>query len=301
MPLNPKNQRKELDPTRWLHKRRCSGDSNTNPTAISIQFPMARRAKHASHENHERWLVSYADFITLLFAFFVVMFASSHADKQKANQVSESVKEAIAQGSMPKVLMELLGRKKALPQHPNDSAPSSSQPQKQDPAMAAIADLVPSLESLTSALAAEIDAGKVAIEMEPRGLVVSLKEAAFFPPAGDSIQPEAFPIIGKIADSIHRLPNKILLEGHTDSTPIHNERFRSNWDLSAARAIAMLNVLADRFQIPRAQMSVSGYAENVPVSDNSTPEGRQKNRRVDVVFLNAFGAKSQPGLSKQEP
>ena len=131
--------------------------------------------------------------------------------------------------------------------------------------------------------------------MEPRGLVVSLKEAAFFPPAGDSIEPEAFAIIGKIAASALRLPNKILLEGHTDSTPIRNERFRSNWDLSAARAIAMLKVMAERFKVPWERMSVSGYAETVPVADNDTADGRQKNRRVDVVFLNAFGAKTQPG------
>lgn len=265
--------------------------------AAPLQSVMARRAKVHAHENHERWLISYADFITLLFAFFVVMFASSHADQKKAKQMSASVKEAIEQGSMPKALMEMLGRKR--PPGTDDprkaSKDVSAEEMAADPAMAAIADLMPSLQSLTNALKNEIDGGKVSINMEPRGLVVSLKEAAFFPPAGDSIQGEAYPIIGKIAESALKLPNKILLEGHTDSTPIHNERFRSNWDLSAARAIAMLNVLAEKFSVPRGRMSVSGYAENVPVSDNETPEGRQKNRRVDVVFLNAFGAESQPG------
>jgi chemotaxis protein MotB len=259
---------------------------------------MARRVKPQSHENHERWLISYADFITLLFAFFVVMFASSHADKQKAKQVSASVKEAMEQGHLPKALMEMLGRKRPPETADPKQASQSSSPenQKQDPALAALAELLPSLQSLSNTLKHEIESGKVSINMEPRGLVVSLKEAAFFPPAGDFIQPEAFPIIGKIADSARSLPNKILLEGHTDSTPIRNERFRSNWDLSAARAIAMLNVMAERFEIPRPRMSVSGYADNVPVSDNETSEGRQKNRRVDVVFLNQFGAKSQPGL-----
>ncbi len=266
--------------------------------AAQIQTVMARRVRVKAHENHERWLISYADFITLLFAFFVVMFASSHADKNKAKEVSASVKEAIEQGRMPKALMDLMGRKR--PPETNDpkkaAAISSPELLRQDPALAAIAELVPSLESLTGALAKEIAAGKVSINMEPRGLVVSLKEAAFFPPAGDTIQPEAFAIIGKIAASALRLPNKILLEGHTDSTPIRNGRFRSNWDLSAARAIAMLNVMADEFAVPRERMSVSGYAENVPVAGNESAEGRQKNRRVDVVFLNAFGAKTQPGL-----
>jgi len=258
---------------------------------------MARRVKTHAHENHERWLISYADFITLLFAFFVVMFASSHADQRKAKQMSASVKEAIEQGGMPKALMEMLGRKRP---------PSTDDPKlageaalkegmKQNSAMAAIAELVGSLESLSSSLKQEIEGGKVSISMEPRGLVVSLKEAAFFPPAGDMIEPSALPIIGKIAESARGLPNKILLEGHTDSTPIHNERFRSNWDLSAARAIAMLNVMADKFAVGRGRMSVSGYAENVPIAENETVEGRRKNRRVDVVFLNEFGNKSQPG------
>jgi chemotaxis protein MotB len=258
---------------------------------------MARRVKTHSHENHERWLISYADFITLLFAFFVVMFASSHADKKKAKEVSASVKEAIEQGSMPKALMDLLGRKR--PPETDDARTagdaSAAEIQKQDPALTAMAELVPSLEQLTDSLKSEIHSGKVSINMEPRGLVVSLKEAAFFPPAGDSIEAEAYPIIGKIADSALKLPNKILLEGHTDSTPINNGRFRSNWDLSAARAIAMLNVLAERFEVARERMSVSGYADNVPVSENETVEGRKKNRRVDVVFLNQFGVKSQPG------
>ena len=239
---------------------------------------MARRQKQHAHENHERWLISYADFITLLFAFFVVMFASSHADKKKAKQMSASVQEAFEQGSMPKALMELMGRrrppetndpKKSAPlakpeTGPDMSKETSNETSKVDPAVAAMAELVPSLNSLKTQLAKEIADGKLSINMEPRGLVVSLKEAAFFPPAGDGVQPEAFPIISKIAESARRLPNQILLEGHTDSTPIHNARFRSNWDLSAARAIAMLNILSDRFEISRPRMSVSGYAEKRP-------------------------------------
>lgn len=269
--------------------------------AAPIQSVMARRQKQHAHENHERWLISYADFITLLFAFFVVMFASSHADKKKAKQMSASVEEAFEQGSMPKALMDLMGRrrppetndpKKSGPVAKPETGPDMS---KTDPAVAAMADLVPSLDSLKERLSAEIADGKLSIKMEPRGLVLSLKEAAFFPPAGDGVQDEALPIISKIAESARRLPNQILLEGHTDSTPIHNERFRSNWDLSAARAIAMLNLFSDRFEIPRPRMSVSGYAENIPIASNDTVEGRRKNRRVDVVFLNQFGLKTQPG------
>lgn len=272
-----------------------SGSTIRKPAA-TLQTIMARRKKPKEHENHERWLVSYADFITLLFAFFVVLFPSSHADKHKARQVSGSIKEALEQGHLPKAIMEMMGRRRP----PETSNPASSaaialpEGANVDSAMAALAELAPQLQALTNALQDEIESGKLSINMEPRGLVVSLKEAAFFPPAGDAIQPDAYPIISKIADSVRRLPNRILLEGHTDSTLIHNDRFRSNWDLSAARAIAMLNLLADRFEVPRGRMSVSGYAETVPVAGNDSPEGRRKNRRVDVVFLNEFGSRSQP-------
>lgn len=258
----------------------------------AMESLMARRKKTAHPENHERWLVSYADFITLLFAFFVVLFASSHADKQKARQVSASVKEALEQGHLPKAFVERFGRRR--PPETPDPTEATLEAAPQDSTLAALAELMPSLQSLTNSLAEEIETGKLSINMEPRGLVVSLKEAAFFPPAGDTINPEAYPIIQKIADSAKQLTNKILLEGHTDSTPIRNDRFRSNWDLSAARAIAMLNLMAERFAVPRERMSVSGYAETVPVAENETAEGRRKNRRVDVVFLNEFGNRSQP-------
>lgn len=258
----------------------------------AMESLMARRKKTAHPENHERWLVSYADFITLLFAFFVVLFASSHADKQKARQVSASVKEALEQGHLPKAFVERFGRRR--PPETPDPTEATLEAAPQDSTLAALAELMPSLQSLTNSLAEEIESGKLSINMEPRGLVVSLKEAAFFPPAGDTINSEAYPIIQKIADSAKQLTNKILLEGHTDSTPIRNDRFRSNWDLSAARAIAMLNLMAERFAVPRERMSVSGYAETVPVAENETAEGRRKNRRVDVVFLNEFGNRSQP-------
>jgi chemotaxis protein MotB len=297
-------------PGPWL--RSSSRAEKAAPIARSfhIQSTMARRQKAQVPENHERWLISYADFITLLFAFFVVMFATSHADKQKAREVSASVKVAFEQGKMPKAFMDMMGRRP--PPSTNDPRKEAAKPQPEDTyavdaAKRAMAELMPSLQSLTDALKNEIAEGKVSVNMEPRGLVVSLKEAAFFPPAADTIETSAYPTIQKIADAALRLPNRVLLEGHTDSTPISNGRFRSNWDLSAARAIAMLAILNERFSVPIQRLSVSGYADTVPVASNESADGRQKNRRVDVVFLNAFGTKSQPlltpsaGANEKEP
>jgi chemotaxis protein MotB len=259
---------------------------------------MSRRKKHAAHENHERWLISYADFITLLFAFFVVMFASSQTDKGKAQQVSESVQRALEEKQVAAALALILGGTagKKGPGNAMMKGPGGTKPRKDEEKMAA--ELKHSLDVLQAQLKAEIDAGKMEITLEPRGLVLSLREAAFFPSGGDGIAPETLPILEKIAVAIQKLTNPVRLEGHTDAVPIHNSRFRSNWELSAARSIAMLEVLAGRFGLPRNRMAVAGYAETAPVASNDTEEGRARNRRVDIVILNPFGAASEPGTVK---
>jgi chemotaxis protein MotB len=271
-----------------------------------------KRKKAASHENHERWLVSYADFITLLFAFFVVMFASSQADKTKAKAVSESVREALDGGELAKVLATVMGRGRheatlpaKLPPRPDakDNNPPSPPPPKPDslPANSRAADLVKPLETLQRGLAVELQSGKVQVTLEARGLVISLREAAFFGSGDDAVAPASFPILLKIAGVIQTLPNPVRLEGYTDSVPIHNARFRNNWELSTARGIAMLELLRQRHQIPPGRMSVAGYAENAPADTNDTEEGRAHNRRVDVVVLSAEALKIEPQAPPQKP
>ena len=244
---------------------------------------MPRPKKHAAPENHERWLVSYADFITLLFAFFVVMFASSQADKSKAKQVSEAVREALEGGKFGGVVSGLLGR--TLNAKAKQAKPEAPPP----PPAQGSGDLAGSLASLTKDLQPEIQAGKVKVDLQARGLVISLREAAFFPSGDDTLLPTADSSLEKIAAALQKLPNAVRLEGHTDAIPIHTPRFRSNWELSAARAIAMLELLISRFQIPSARLCIAGYAETVPVESNDTPEGRAHNRRVDIVIVNPEG------------
>lgn len=259
-----------------------------------------RRKKAAAHENHERWLVSYADFITLLFAFFVVMFASTQADKAKAKAVSDSVREALEHGQLSNAISVVLGRgkheatiaKKSPPQpDAKDNPPPPPPPPKPE---SRPADLGRSLETLQRGLEAELKSGKVELKLEGRGLVISLREAAFFASGDDAVAPASFPILGKIATVILTLPNPMRLEGHTDSVPIHNSRFRSNWELSVARSIAMLELLRSRYQVPPSRMNVAGYAENAPTDTNDTEQGRAHNRRVDVVVLSAEALKIEP-------
>ena len=243
---------------------------------------MARKKAHPEHANHERWLISYADFITLLFAFFVVMFASSQVDKKKADQVSQSVQTALEQGAQASA-------KQYVPrgiEDPKGRGGSEKASSKSESPQAPAAELTPSMKFLKTALAAEIETGKIEVHMEARGLVVSLQEGAFFPSGDDRIIPDSYPSIAKIAAVIEGLHNPVRLEGHTDSIPIHTARFDSNWDLSAARAIAMLNLLAVKFSVPRSRCAIAGYADTIPVDSNDTPQGRARNRRVDVVILN---------------
>jgi chemotaxis protein MotB len=255
-----------------------------------------RRRTPRHPQNHERWLVSYADFITLLFAFFVVMFASTQANQARA--ISNSVREALEQGQLSAVLSAVLQRDRRetgnTAAEPGPAAAESlplpmrtlEPPQQRD--------LTESLSQLKKGLREELMAGKVKVNLESRGLIISLRESAFFASADDAVAPASLPTLAKIAAVIRDLPNPVRLEGHTDSIPIHNSRFRSNWELSSARAIAMLELLRERFQILTARMSIAGYAENAPADSNETPEGRAHNRRVDVVVLSAEGMRAEP-------
>jgi chemotaxis protein MotB len=257
---------------------------------------MRRRRKADQHANHDRWLVSYADFITLLFAFFVVMFASAQADHGNAARVSASVKKALEEGQVKVVMAAILGGAKDQKGKGNAMmmGPGGAQPTVQkDPPPAP--DLAGSLNSLRAALKLEIEKGQIQVAMDRRGLVISLRESAFFASGGDAVYPGTYSSIEKIARAIALLPSQVRLEGHTDSVPIHNSRFRNNWELSAARSIAMLELLSARFEIPPQRLAVAGYADTAPVESNDSEQGRAHNRRVDIVILNERGLGPEPG------
>ncbi len=266
---------------------------------------MSRKAKAAHHENHERWLVSYSDFITLMFAFFVVMFASSQSDKSRAKQVSESVTKALTEGRVAAAVASVLGGTlddkgvgNAMKKGPGGAKTELPKTAKDD---LVVVDLLPSMQYLEAELRQEIAAGKLQVRLEARGLIVSLTEAAFFATGDDMVNPAASSSIGKIAEAVKRLPNSVRLEGNTDSVPIHNSRFHSNWELSSARAISMLQLLVTRFGVSEYQLAVVGYADTHPIEDNDTDEHRARNRRVDIVILSKTGTQGEPSPVKPPP
>lgn len=257
---------------------------------------MARRRTQVPAENHERWLISYADFITLLFAFFVVLFASGQTDRQRVRQVSEAMREATeGQGTRMKAAMAAVlggtvddkGQGNAQRHGPGGSQRSQQQVPPASTAM-------PSVKALTDQLQKEIAAGQMQVSLESRGLRISLRQATFFPSGEDSIPPETYQSLTKVAAAIRGVPNAIRLEGHTDAIPIRTKRYRSNWDLSAARSIAVMELLAEKFQVPRTRMAIAAYADLVPIDSNETPEGRSHNRRVDIIVLNEKALSAEP-------
>jgi chemotaxis protein MotB len=212
------------------------------------------------------------------------------------------VRQALEHGQFSAAISTVLGRGKhdakkaplsrdATPERENPNAPPPSPPERHPP------DLAKSLDTLMKGLDTDVKNGKLQLKLDARGLIISMREKAFFASGDSAIAPDSMPMVAKIAAVVQSLPNQVRLEGHTDARPIHTSRFHSNWELSAARSIAMLELLRDRFQISPERMAVAGYAENSPVDTNDTEEGRAHNRRVDLVLLSAGALASEPAAA----
>jgi len=211
--------------------------------------------------NHERWVISYADFVTLLFAFFVVLFATSSADMAKARAVAESVKAAFSE----KTYAQINPSKKPQPTTNTLLSPPRE-------------DLSATEALLRKQLQDEIRKGEIELHRESRGLVISFKQAGIFNSGEAAIKDSALPAMGKLANALEQIPNQVRLEGHTDNQPIYNDQFKNNWELSSARSIAFLQIITGKFHMPMDRLAVSGYADVVPIADNSTEAGRARKR-----------------------
>ncbi|HUK34362.1 MAG TPA: OmpA family protein [Vicinamibacterales bacterium] len=235
---------------------------------------------HTRRPSHERWLVSYADFITLLFAFFAMLYASSRIDAHKLQQVSQALQVAFDKTAQGRAAAVGTG---VLPERGSRLVPSAL-------------DARTLGERMTRALASELQAHQIEIGVESRGLVLSIPEAGTFSTGSDQLSPTAEGLISRVASVLADAPNQVRVEGHTDDVPIHTWRFNSNWDLSTARATRVVEFLSSRSGIAPARLSAAGYGEFHPRAPNDTPISRARNRRVDIVVLNdAAAAAEEPG------
>lgn len=254
---------------------------------------MARRKRHEEHENHERWLVSYADFITLLFAFFVVMYAISSVNEGKYRVLSETLESVftspnrsaepiqvgeLSRGEGPRVASP------GVPETPTFEIELPDIPEQPKPDQQSIQSIEQINEQLSSALATLIDNEDVIIKQTDDWLEVEIKSNILFSSGEARLASAAVPVIGQIADVLAPLANPVQVEGFTDNIPINTPRFPSNWELSASRAASVVNLMS-RFGVEPGRMSAIGYGEFKPIADNDTEAGRQKNRRVVLVIL----------------
>jgi chemotaxis protein MotB len=264
------------------------------------------KKKHPEHVNHERWLVSYADFITLLFAFFVVLFASGQNDKRKTLKLAQAMQSAFQYNGIfdqhaktPPLSDDPATAPAAVPSPLMLPVPSAIEQEKVITAQikakveARIEDLVHHQVSLK-----QVGATSINVHDSDAGLVISLREAGFFDSGSAEVRPEALPVLKAIAATLPHQPMRI--EGHTDNVPIHTAQFATNWELSTARAADITRLLIAEAAVEPSQISATGYAEFHPVADNKTDLGRQQNRRVDIILLNPAQV-SAPGAATQEP
>jgi len=239
---------------------------------------MRRRKRTPEHASHERWLVSYADFITLLFAFFVVLYASSQVDKKKMVQVAAAI-----QGGFRQMGVFSPAPANAVAAQPGQLVNDLS---KKDAASdAPVVPLSQVKSELERALSDEISKHRVEMRSVPDGLVVSLHEVGFFNTGEAKLLPGAEPVLDHVAQVLAAGGFQIRVEGHTDDVPIRNARYHSNWELSTARATEVVLMMVQKSGFHPDHVSVAGYAQYHPVAGNDTEEGRRRNRRIDLVVV----------------
>jgi len=255
-----------------------------------------RRKRHTATEevSHDRWLVSYADFITLLFAFFVVMFASAYRDTHAIILVSKAIKNGFqALGVMPggpnQGAIAWAGEPSNDPLTPPKSADLPNLPPGPS-----VAEVMALKQQLQQAMGLELKNHEVELSITPEGFVISLKELGFFNSGQAALLPGAAEKIKRIAKVLEQHKLDLRVEGHSDNQPIHNAQFRSNWELSTARAMTVLLILVDEAKFDPRKVSVAGYGEYRPIGDDATPAGRRMNRRVDLVVLGTAPPKPSP-------
>ena len=255
---------------------------------------MSKRQKKPEKEaNHERWLVSYADFITLLFAVFVALYAMSQTDKRKMDQLVSSLRESFGYvktgassermnvvestdlRSIPSIRQQVL-----TPGMRNTG--TASQRGYTHASLKDFREIKASIEGNLQKSGAQ---NKVSVDVTKRGLVVTLKEAGFFDSGDATVKKESLQLLAMVAGSLANYSNPVRIEGNTDNVPIRSDKYRSNWELSTARATNIIHYLIENYTIRPEKISAVGYGEFRPVADNGNEPGRTKNRRVDIVLL----------------
>ncbi|QQE73896.1 flagellar motor protein MotB [Brevibacillus composti] len=256
---------------------------------------MAKRSKrHGNHEEHmdESWLIPYADLLTLLLALFIVLFASSKMDAKKFDQMVRSFDVALNGGigvfnqPSPVPLDPSLPQQTLHMGKEDDDRELTEEEKKLEEAFRKETE---DLKKLQGRLEEYIEANnlqdKLQTQLTDEGLLITILDNALFDSGRADLKPEARKLAAEMAAMLVPHPKKVTVTGHTDNVPINRPDFPSNWDLSVKRSVNFLKVLLENSQLDPAKFSATGVGEYHPVASNATPEGRAKNRRVEVAIL----------------
>lgn len=262
------------------------GSAAISPAKPSVRTRRRKSAHEPESAGHERWLISYADFITLLFAFFVVMYAVSSVNEGRYRVLSDALSSAFSG-----VKVEPISPGSVVPTTPrvlrHIAAPVPKLSGMQQARMQDIAD------RFSKALNALVKDGQVRVTNTVRGVAVEINASVLFAPGQCDLQPGSVPALRSIAGVLAGFDDLVQVEGHTDNLPIATNQFPSNWELSSARAGSVVRFFIDH-EIPPNRLSAAGYSEYRPVASNLTVEGRARNRRVTLIILPSDDRDAKP-------
>lgn len=244
------------------------------------------KKKHEEHENHERWIIPYADMVTLLFAFFVVLYSMSQTDKKKAQAVAESVAQAFLGGDKGGATLQSIMKRDDDPMSPPQTSPRIMV-RRVTTNEEIIDELRKQMSTEGFDLVIQDKVQPIQVKIDSRGVVISINAGFLFDEGSTEVKPELYPVIQIVAEVLKANSRLVLIEGHTDDRPVVGNVFYSNWELSALRATSMARLLVNQFGIDPKRLTPSGIAQYRPVGDNSTEVGRAANRRVELIMLNA--------------
>lgn len=235
------------------------------------------RPSEDDEENLDRWLLTYADLITLLLAFFIVMYSMSQLDAKKFGKMTEALTGVLRGGD-------------SILNEQGDAT-------KTGHGLLNIGDLKMIQRHVEARFKSANEELEITTQVSERGLVIHVMESALFKPGSADLVPKAQRVLDVVADMAKPLPNHLRIEGHTDNTPIRTAVYPSNWELSSARATEVVRYLTDEHGIPPSRISALGYGQYRPVAPNNTAENRAKNRRVDIVVLTMELTLKEPSSS----
>ena len=232
-----------------------------------------RRRRSEPHSNHERWLLTYADLITLLLAFFIVLYSMSRLDARKFGRMADAFNGVLRGGQ-------------AVLQPAGVNTQGSS--------LLDLGELRSLEQQIQDKVVTEQLQDKIETLQDERGLVIRVLESAAYDAGSADLKPQMHSILNVLAGELRSMDNHLRVEGHTDDRPINTARFPSNWELSTTRATGVVRYLVEEMKVDPSRVSALGYGEYRPVASNDEPEGRARNRRVDLIVLADKSAEPSP-------